>query len=260
MKFALLQMDMRIGEPDANFEHAEALMEQALANKPEMIILPEMWNTGYALEKAEEIADVDGERARALFSSFAKKHQLAIIGGSVLYKDSNTGDITNTMMVFDNEGKEILRYDKMHLFRLMDEDQYLKAGNSFGLFEYGGTTFGTMICYDLRFPQLSRKLVKEGAKVLINTAQWPTPRVDHWRTLLQARAIENQSYMIAVNRCGESRNTPFPGSSMVIDPWGELILSGDDKEQIYSIEIDLDKVDEIRSKIPVFEDQRLDLY
>ncbi|MFY0542909.1 carbon-nitrogen family hydrolase [Brevibacillus sp. H7] len=260
MKVALLQMDIKIGEPDTNFEHAESLMEQAVINKPDMIILPEMWNTGYALEKAGEIADVDGVRARKLFSSFAEKHQVMIVGGSVLYRDSATGDITNTMLVFNEEGKEILRYDKMHLFRLMDEDQYLKAGNSFGLFSYQGTTFGTMICYDLRFPQLSRKLVREGAKVLINTAQWPTPRVDHWRTLLQARAIENQSYVIAVNRCGESRNTPFPGSSMVIDPWGEVLLSGDSEERVYHVEMDLNKVDEIRRKIPVFEDQRLDLY
>ncbi|WP_019121307.1 carbon-nitrogen family hydrolase [Brevibacillus massiliensis] len=260
MKIALIQMDLQIGEPDYNYEHAGRLMEKAMPGQPELIILPEMWNTGYALEKAEQIADADGQRTREMFSSFAKENRVMVLAGSVLYRDTASGDITNTMLLFDDAGKEVLRYDKMHLFRLMDEDQYLKAGSSFALFDCKGTTFGAMICYDLRFPQLSRRLVKEGAKILINVAQWPTARVDHWRTLLTARAIENQAYMIAVNRCGESRGTAFPGSSMVIDPWGEILLSADDREQICHIEIDLGKVDEIRKKIPVFDDQRLDLY
>jgi omega-amidase len=260
MKVALVQMDVQIGEPEANFTKVERFLKEAMAESPDMIIFPEMWNAGYALEQADALADVDGQRARAVFSAFAKANRVTIVGGSVMYKDSATGDITNTMLVFDRNGEEVLRYDKMHLFRLMDEDQYLKAGNSFGMFDYEGTGIGTMICYDLRFPFLFRKLVSLGAKVLINTAQWPSARVDHWRTLVISRAIENQSYMIAVNRCGTSRETAFPGNSLVIDPWGEVLLEGDGTEQIYVIDIDLAKVDEIRKRIPVFDDQRFDLY
>lgn len=259
MKLALVQMNVQIGEPDTNYHKVRQFLEQSIGQKPDVIILPEMWNTGYALEQADRIADVDGQRARSIFSDFSNRHNVTIVGGSVLYKDSATGRVTNTMLVYQN-GIEVLRYDKMHLFRLMDEDQYLTAGNSFGLFDYQGTKVGTMICYDLRFPFLFRKLVNSGAKVLINSAQWPTARLDHWRTLVIARAIENQSYMIAVNRCGTSRNTEFPGHSMVVDPWGEILLEGDSTEQIYHLEIDLAKVDEIRNRIPVFEDQRFDLY
>lgn len=260
MKVALVQMDVQIGEPEVNYRKVERFLDEALAQSPDVIIFPEMWNTGYALEQGDALADADGQRTRALFSSYAKAHNVMIVGGSVLYKDSGSGDITNTMLVFDRNGDEVLRYDKVHLFRLMDEDQYLKAGNSFGLFDYEGTGIGTMICYDLRFPLLFRKLVSLGAKVIINTAQWPTARVDHWRTLVISRAIENQSYMIAVNRCGTSRETAFPGNSLVIDPWGEVLLEGDGTEQVYVIDIDLAKVDEIRKRIPVFDDQRFDLY
>ncbi|MFT9846344.1 carbon-nitrogen family hydrolase [Aneurinibacillus sp. REN35] len=260
MKVSLIQMDVKIGEPDYNFEQAQKLVEQAAKEKPDLIILPEMWNSGYALEKAQEVADKDGRRTRELFSALAKKHTAAIVAGSVLYEDTTSGNITNTMLVFDKQGQEIMRYDKLHLFRLMDEHLYLHAGDSFGVFELEGVVIGAMICYDLRFPQLSRQLVQRGASLLINVAQWPTPRVDHWKTLLAARAIENQSYMIAVNRCGKSRDTQFPGSSMVFGPWGEALLAGDDREQIYHIDIDIDKVAETRGKIPVFDDQRFDMY
>jgi omega-amidase len=260
MKVALVQMDVQIGEPEVNFSKVERFLSEAMAQKPDMIIFPEMWNAGYALEQAHELADVDGQRTRTIFSSFAKANNVMIVGGSVMYKDSATSDITNTMLVFDRSGSEIVRYDKLHLFRLMDEDQYLKAGNSFGMFDYEGIGIGTMICYDLRFPFLFRKLVSLGAKVLINTAQWPSARVDHWRTLVISRAIENQSYMIALNRCGTSGETAFPGNSLVVDPWGEVLLEADGTEQICYLDIDLAKVDEIRKRIPVFADQRFDLY
>lgn len=206
MKIALVQMDVQIGEPEVNFKKAAAFLEEAVREQPDLIILPEMWNTGYALEQADQLADVNGERTKQLFSSFARKHQVYLIAGSVLNKRTEDENITNTMYVFNRQGELLLDYDKIHLFRLMDEHNYLTAGDQLGLFDYGeDVTIGAMICYDLRFPQLSRTLVNKGAKVLVNTAQWPSARVDHWRSLLIARAIENQSFMIAVNRTGTSR-------------------------------------------------------
>lgn len=261
MKIALVQMDVQIGEPEVNFKKAEAFLEEAVREQPDLIILPEMWNTGYALEQADQLADVNGERTKQLFSSFARKHQVYLIAGSVLNKRTEDENITNTMYVFNRQGELLLDYDKIHLFRLMDEHTYLTAGDQLGLFDYGeDVTIGAMICYDLRFPQLSRTLVNKGAKVLINTAQWPSARVDHWRSLLIARAIENQAFMIAVNRTGTSRDTEFPGHSMVIDPLGRILLETSDDEDIYYAEIDLQLVDEVRQQIPVMTDQRLDLY
>ncbi|MBX7003354.1 carbon-nitrogen family hydrolase [Bacillus aerophilus] len=261
MNIALIQMDVQIGEPDVNFQKAEACLEEAIPQQPDLIILPEMWNTGYALEQADELADADGERTKQLFSSFARKHQVYLIAGSVLNKRTTNEDITNTMYVFNRQGELLLDYDKIHLFRLMDEHNYLTAGHQLGLFNYDeDVKIGTMICYDLRFPQLSRTLVNKGAKVLVNTAQWPSARVDHWRSLLIARAIENQSFVIAVNRTGTSRDTEFPGHSMVIDPLGRILLETNDEEDIYYADIDLQLVDEVRQQIPVMTDQRLDLY
>lgn len=210
MKIALVQMDVQIGEPDVNFQKAEAFLQEAIHQQPDLIILPEMWNTGYALEQADQLADVNGERTKQLFSSFARKNQVVLIAGSVLNKRTEDERITNTMYVFNRQGELLVDYDKIHLFRLMDEHNYLTAGDQLGLFDYDeDVKIGAMICYDLRFPQLSRTLVNKGAKVLINTAQWPSARVDHWRSLLIARAIENQSFMIAVNRTGTSRDTEF---------------------------------------------------
>ncbi|MBU8655935.1 MULTISPECIES: carbon-nitrogen family hydrolase [Bacillus] len=261
MKIALVQMDVQIGEPDVNFQKAEAFLEEAIRQQPDLIILPEMWNTGYALEQADQLADVNGERTKQLFSSFARKHQVVLIAGSVLNKRTEDEKITNTMYIFNRQGELLVDYDKIHLFRLMDEHNYLTAGDQLCLFDYDeDVKIGAMICYDLRFPQLSRTLVNKGAKVLINTAQWPSARVDHWRSLLIARAIENQSFMIAVNRTGTSRDTEFPGHSMVIDPLGRILLETNHEEDIYYADIDLQLVDEVRQQIPVMTDQRLDIY
>lgn len=261
MKIALVQMDVQIGEPDVNFQKAEAFLEEAIRQQPDLIILPEMWNTGYALEQADQLADVNGERTKQLFSSFARKHQVVLIAGSVLNKRTEDEKITNTMYIFNRQGELLVDYDKIHLFRLMDEHNYLTAGDQLCLFDYDEKVkIGAMICYDLRFPQLSRTLVNKGAKVLINTAQWPSARVDHWRSLLIARAIENQSFMIAVNRTGTSRDTEFHGHSMVIDPLGRILLETNHEEDIYYADIDLQVVDEVRQQIPVMTDQRLDIY
>ena len=137
MNIALIQMDVQIGEPDVNFQKAEAFLEEAIRQQPDLIILPEMWNTGYALEQADELADADGERTKQLFSSFARKHQVYLIAGSVLNKRTEDENITNTMYVFNRQGELLLDYDKIHLFRLMDEHNYLTAGDQLGLFDYG---------------------------------------------------------------------------------------------------------------------------
>jgi predicted amidohydrolase len=117
-----------------------------------------------------------------------------------------------------------------------------------------------MICYDIRFPELARRLALGGAKLLLVPAEWPNPRLHHWRTLLTARAIENQMYVVACNRTGVSGSTSFFGHSMVIDPWGEIVAEADEQETILQATIDLALVDEVRTRIPVFEDRRPALY
>ncbi|WP_261807861.1 carbon-nitrogen family hydrolase [Paenibacillus sp. N3.4] len=257
---ALIQMDIKIGEPDTNFARLNKLLEESLqaANKPDVIVFPEMWNTGYALNEIQQLADPSGERTKAFLSEFARKHQVNIIGGSIA--DKREDRVLNTIYAFDRAGVETAEYSKIHLFRLMDEEKFLHSGDQLGLFELEGVPAGAMICYDIRFPELARKLALEGARILFVPAEWPHPRLHHWRTLLMARAIENQMYVVACNRVGTSGTTNFFGHSMVIDPWGEVLVEGDESEAVLHATIDLSEVVRVRDKIPVFEDRRPHLY
>ncbi|MEF3308175.1 carbon-nitrogen family hydrolase [Paenibacillus sp. GYB004] len=260
LKVAILQMDIAIGEPETNFAKLSELLESCVQaeSKPDVIVFPEMWNTGYALDRIREIGDRDGERTKAFISAFCRKHGVNIVAGSVAELDGD--QVRNTIYAFDREGREAGEYSKIHLFRLMDEEKYLTAGDTLGKLELDGVPAGMMICYDIRFPELSRRLALDGVKVLFVPAEWPHPRLHHWRTLLTARAIENQMYVVACNRVGTSGTTSFFGHSMVIDPWGEILTEGDESEQILTADLDLTVVDKVRATIPVFADRRPELY
>jgi len=255
-KLSVLQMDVAIGQPDENFRKVEQLLHQAVQAdvKPDCIVLPEMWNTGYALEQIHELADHNGERTKALISAFCKAHEVYVIAGSIAERRGD--QIYNTIYVVDRTGEVMADYSKIHLFRLMDEEKYLAEGNHIGTFEADGVQAGMMICYDIRFPELARKLALSGAKILFVPAEWPNPRLHHWRTLLTARAIENQMYVVSCNRVGTSGTTEFFGHSMIIDPWGEVLAEGHSNEEILTATINLSLVDEVRRRIPVFEDRR----
>jgi predicted amidohydrolase len=260
LRLALLQMHIEAGDPERNFGKLAELMEKAMENeaKPDILLFPEMWNTGYALEEIDRLADRDGERTVAMLSEFSKKHGVYIVGGSIAEKRKD--GVYNTMLAFDRAGARIGDYSKIHLFRLMAEEKHLQAGDKAGRLSIQGAEAGMMICYDIRFPELARKLALDGAKLLFVPAEWPNPRLHHWRTLLTARAIENQMYVIACNRMGQSGETTFFGHSMVIDPWGEIIAEAGEDESILFADIDLALVDEVRTRIPVFEDRRPQLY
>lgn len=181
-----------------------------------------------------------------------------VVGGSIAEK--RECGVFNTIYAFDREGNEAGDYSKIHLFRLMDEEKFLQSGDKLGRLELDGVPAGMMICYDIRFPELSRKLALGGAQVLFVPAEWPNPRLHHWRTLLMARAIENQMFVISCNRVGISGTTEFFGHSMVIDPWGEVLAEGDESERIVRATIDLGLVKDVRRRIPIFEDRRPSLY
>jgi omega-amidase len=260
MRVAVIQMDVKIGEPDLNRAHALEKMNDAVraAEKPDVIVLPEMWNTGYSLENIEGIADVAGEPTHSFASAFAKEHSVHVIAGSVANKTES--GVRNTIFAYDRSGARASEYSKLHLFRLMDEEKYLIQGDTLGELAIDGVAAGMMVCYDIRFPELSRKLALGGAKVLFVPAQWPKPRLHHWRTLLQARAIENQMFVIACNRVGVSRGTEFFGHSMIISPWGDVIEEGGEEEATLTAELDLNETDRVRGMIPVFQDRRPELY
>ncbi|TFE30058.1 carbon-nitrogen family hydrolase [Cohnella luojiensis] len=260
LRLALVQMNIEAGNPEANFAKMLSRLEEAaaLAPKPDLIVLPEMWNTGYALTEIKSLADPDGARTKEVISEFCRKHEVNVLAGSIA--QSRGGTVTNTVHVFDRTGAEISEYSKIHLFQLMNEHLHLESGDRPGSFDLEGLPAAVMICYDIRFPELARKLALEGAKILFVPAEWPHPRLHHWRTLLQARAIENQMYVVSCNTVGESGGTNFFGHSMVIDPWGEVLAEAGEEEAILSAEVDLGLVDEVRGRIPVFADRRPAIY
>lgn len=250
-------MNVGFGKVDENFQRAEQLIREASSKGAELVVLPEMWNTGYALEKLGELADKDGARSKAFLESLSSELGIHIVGGSVATEKD--GKFYNTMYVYNNEGKLVSEYSKVHLFRLMNEDKYLESGNDMNRFALGDVEAGGVICYDIRFPEWLRAHALAGANVLFVSAQWPTPRIDHWKTLLQARAIENQCFVIAVNRISRKIEN-FNGQSMIIEPWGEVLWTGSETEELAVIDVDFSKVEEVRSRIPVYDDRRPNLY
>lgn len=257
-KIACLQMDITYGQPAANYQAAAGWIEKAMETNPDIIVLPELWTTGYDLTRLGEIADEEAGQTISFFKKLAKVHGVNFIGGSVAKKTDE--GIYNTLVVINKDGELIKEYDKLHLFRLMDEHHFLKPGKQDGLFSLDGKTCGGFICYDIRFPEWQRLHSAQGAEVLFVTAEWPLPRLNHWRALLISRAIENQAYVIGVNRAGSDPKNTFAGHSMIIDPWGEIISEAGVEEELLTGTLDFEKVTEARNKIPVFEDRRPDYY
>jgi len=251
-------MDIAFGDPIKNYQSAERLIEKAVTDKPDIIVLPELWTTGYDLTRLNEIADDHALKTIDFLQKSAKKYQVNFIGGSVANREE-TG-VKNTLLIINKEGRLVHQYSKLHLFKLMDEHIYLEAGNRKGIFQLEENTFAGTICYDIRFPEWIRAHSAEGAEALFVVAEWPAPRLSHWRALLIARAIENQCYVIACNRSGQDPNNQFAGHSLIIDPWGEVIAEAGDSEQVLTAEIEMDLVKEVRKQIPIFTDRKPEFY
>ncbi|WP_019913784.1 carbon-nitrogen family hydrolase [Paenibacillus sp. HW567] len=258
MKISLIQLDIAFGNPQANYASAERQIRTAAADGAEVVILPELWTTGYDLTRLTEIADPEGNTAKTLLSGLARELGIHIVGGSVASKQDN--GTTNSMYIFNRSGELAGEYSKLHLFRLMDEHLYLQPGAAKGLFTLDGALCAGLICYDIRFPEWVRAHTALGAEILFISAEWPLPRLSHWRALLISRAIENQCYVVACNRAGNDPANTFAGHSMIIDPWGEIVCEASEGEEMVSGVIHLSKVREVRQQIPIFADRRPELY
>ncbi|MFC7371749.1 carbon-nitrogen family hydrolase [Fictibacillus iocasae] len=259
MKITCAQFDVIYGNPEENRKKALRWITQAAEDGAEVIVLPELWDTAYDLERLGEIADTEGRNAISFLSGLAKKHHVHIVGGSIAYEKD--GKVSNTMLVFDRDGTLNGQYSKAHLIRLMNEEKFITAGSETAHFAIDDVQCAGLICYDIRFPEWVRKIVLEGAKIVFVPAQWPIQRDKHWRTLLTARAIENQCYIVACNRIGKDPANTFAGQSLIIDPWGEIVAeAGSHDETLLSADIDPALSDEVRSRIPIFEDRRENLY
>jgi predicted amidohydrolase len=253
-------MDVIAGRPEVNLAHAQNWVRQAAEAGAEVVLLPELWGSGYDLAHAAQHADELGAGLFAEMASLARAHAI-YLAGSLLERRSE--GFFNTAVLYDSKGVLRGQYRKIHLFRLMDEHRYLQAGDAMPVFDlpWGRTALG--VCYDLRFPELFRRYALEGAVLVVIPAQWPARRVEHWRTLLRARAIENQTIVVGCNRVGRDGDDaePFGGHSVVYDAWGQAVVEGDhDEETLLTGTVNLSVVTQARSFIPAFEDRRADLY
>ena len=257
MRLSVIQMDMRLGESSYNFAHAEALLRRAAAEGADTALLPETWNTGFfPADHLPERSDRGGEAVKALCAPLARELNMNIVAGSV--SDRRGGRVYNTAYVFDRQGACLAAYDKTHLFTPMGEHEHYAAGDHLTTFSLDGHKCGLLICYDLRFPELFRTLALQGVELLLLPAQWPAARRYHWETLTAARAIENQFFVAACNSCAS--DTLCGGSSRILDPWGSVLAATDDTERVFSAELDLSALDEIRATINVYRDRRPQLY
>lgn len=259
MKVACLQMDMLLGKPEENFSHAAELVKRAMKDKPDVLVLPETWNTGFfPRENLQALCDRDGSRVRQVFGALAERYQVNIVAGSV--SNVRGGKVYNTAMVFDRTGACIASYDKTHLFTPMGEDNYYTPGDRLCTFVLDGVKCGLIICYDVRFPELTRSLTVPGLDMLFVVSQWPKVRTFHLRSLTTARAIENQMFLVCCNSCGTAGQTVYGGNSAIIDPWGETVALAGETEEILTADCDLQILTNIRGSIPVFRDRRPSLY
>ena len=259
MKAACLQMDMLLGKPEENFSHAAELVKRAMKDKPDVLVLPETWNTGFfPRENLQALCDRDGIQVKQVFGALAERNQVNIVAGSV--SNVRGGKVYNTAMVFDRTGVCIASYDKTHLFTPMGEDNCYTPGDRLCTFVLDGVKCGLIICYDVRFPELTRSLTVPGLDMLFVVSQWPKVRTFHLRSLTTARAIENQMFLVCCNSCGTAGQTVYGGNSAIIDPWGETVALAGETEEILTADCDLQILTNIRGSIPVFRDRRPSLY
>ena len=259
MKITCIQMDMIFGKPEINFEKAEKLIAGAAEAGPDVIVLPETWNTGFFPgEHLAGLCDRDGDRVKKEIGALAGKYGVNIVAGSV--SSLRSGKIYNTAPVFDRTGACIAEYDKTHLFSPMGEDRFYTPGNRLCRFSLDGKSCGLMICYDLRFPELARSLVLQGAELLFTVSQWPLQRISHFLALARARAIENQIFLVCCNSCGKAGNTVFGGHSVIFDPLGNSLALGGESEEMITTDCNFSMLKEIRRSIPVLHDRRRSLY
>lgn len=257
LSLALVQMDLAAGDRARNIRSATALVQRARSLGADVAVLPELWTSAYDLAGAADHATALQSGAPSPAAPIAASAGLYVCGSEL---EIDGGAVFNSLTVHSPAGERLATYRKIHLFGLMDEPKYLAAGSVPVTVDVGGMRAGLAICYDLRFPELFRRYAVEGVDVFFVSAEWPEPRLDHWRTLLRSRAIENQCFVAACNRVGETAGTRFFGHSMVIDPWGEILAEGGNDEDVVIAKIDLARVAETRSRYPFLADRRNGVY
>lgn len=246
-KIALAQMNVEYGNLQKNTAAAENMLNLAIDKQCDLILFPELWSTGFDYHHLADYADLNLGLITHL-QGIVDESNIIICGSFIERQGSQFYNSFNTLQPHLPR----TRYYKNHLFALMHEDKYFTAGEASLPFKSKLGQTGMSICFDLRFPDLFLDLRLHGTECFLMSAHWPLGRINHWDILLQARAIENQAYMIAVNSVGQSGKDFYGGHSSLIAPDGEIILRApSDEEGLFIAEIDPDKVKKLRNKFVI---------
>jgi predicted amidohydrolase len=250
MRVHAVQLDCVWEDPEANRAKVERLLNGVDCETSDLVVLPEMFLTGFSLNKTVTVQKSGGEH-EALLAEWAARLGCAVLGG-VVSQDAN--GVFNEAVAYAPSGALLTRYAKRQPFSLGGESAVHDSGRQAKVFDWGGLRVGPMVCYDLRFPEIAREAVQLGAEVLVCIASWPIARVEHWLTLLRARAIENQAYAVGVNRCGKDPHFTYPGRTVVIDPHGVIVADASDREGLITVDCDPTVVKGWRSSFPALRD------
>ena len=245
MKISILQFKLIFGDISNNFKVVTRLIEKITPTYSDVVLLPELWSTGFYPEPLQKYSDHNGRETSNFLSTIAKKYNINIIGGTVIVDEDNK--FYNRCFIFDRNGKNIAVYDKIHLFSMSKENEVFTAGRQIPIFNIDGIKSSISVCYDLRFPELFRKIALNDVSIIFLPAAWPLKRLEHWQILTRARAIENQIFIAAVNSAGHSA---------IIDPLGNVLGETGIGEEILTIDINLNIITEIRGMMNILSDYR----
>ena len=259
MRIALVSLDQHWLDKDANFERCTSFVKSAAERGCSLVVFPEMTLTGYSFDLDASIEEREDSETLTRFGALAKESGVTVVFGAGL-SEVGAERAFNSLCLAKPDGSCAPVYSKIHLFTFAGEDSFLEAGRSPATFSVEGGGFLASICYDLRFPEIySAYADKTQAAFVI--ANWPARRVAHWRALLVARAIENQSYMIGVNCVGvDGNDLTYEKSSMLVSPEGVVLSPVIAGEEMDIYEMDLEEVQKYRSSFPTVKDKRFDLY
>ncbi len=268
VKIGLCQMMVEKTSKGLNVEKAKNMICKAAKLGAEIVVLPEMFNCPYNNKHFREYAESSlKDETLSMLSEISKEKKIYLIGGSI--PELHEGKVYNSSFIFNNEGDLIGKHRKMHLFDIdikngvkFKESEVLTAGDKVTIVDTKWGKIGVAICYDIRFPELTRIMALKGAKIVFIPAAFNmTTGPSHWETLFKSRALDNQLYMVGVS---PARNNNYSyvayGNSLVVDPWGKVINRLDENEGILMQSIDLDYIDEIRESLPLLKHRRTDLY
>ena len=257
MRVICCQLDTVWENKPANYQRARELIERSAPQPHSLLLLPEMFASGFTMN-IDAAADGPAAETEVFLQSLAREFKITILAGIVRRAPPPDRRGLNEAVAYGPDGTLHARYCKLHPFSFAGEDSHYASGSALTPFQLDGFMVSPLICYDLRFPETFRAAVKQGATLLCVLANWPKSRHAHWTTLLRARAIENQCYVAAVNRCGNDPKHSYAGGSTIIDMRGEIMAEAGDSAGAIHADIDADKLQAWRAEFPALNDIRAD--